>query len=574
NNGTLSLDPAYGEAASLATVNSFGSGFTADATTGNIAIGQNSAFGYGVSSAAQLTSALADAGISGFSKNGIANAIYLARGIAVSNGHGIAMTNDGIAAPVANTVDLGSNSAVVVAENLVKNKTAAITLANGGAGSVKAQGSNKVILGAGNLTKKDAKGYQVFANTAGSSDLVAGAENVTVSLNSGFYNDTTLNADGTIGEITVDRVGLNYKLARASAPIKQLIGDVADVCGRGEGLGSDFIYQQALISAGADVEAAARLATYGGAYQAAQSVQDAGSNAALARLGLGADNSSTVKGDNVSLWTSLTYKTKDSDSFEAEGVDYGADVDLAGIVVGADFTTDKGARLGAFFNLGSGSADGKGVGSSIDNDFDYYGLGFYAGTKLVDNFELLGDFSFSQISNELKQNVATYGALEGDADMTAISAGILAKYTFNAKVLDVSPYIGVRYSRYDLDSYNVKSYLGTIATTDSKVQNVLSIPVGVGISKTFSNGDWTIKPAADVKLTFNSGDKDVDSVTYFTGAPHGSNLSTEVLDDITYGVSAKVDAQYGATTLGIGINYVGSDNTSEFGLGANARYTF
>lgn len=198
NDGTLSIDPDYSQPASMVAVNSFAAALpSASVTSGSIGIGQNSAFGFGVSSVAELSSALEKAGITSFSKDGIANAMYLAREMIVKDTHGIAMTNEGAATPVAGTVDLGKNSAIVIADNLVKNEKTAITVYAGTAGAVKAQGNNKIILGSGKLTKKEASGYQIFNSTTGTKDLVDGAENVTVSLNSDFYNDTTLNADGT-----------------------------------------------------------------------------------------------------------------------------------------------------------------------------------------------------------------------------------------------------------------------------------------------------------------------------------------------------------------------------------------
>ena len=56
------------------------------------------------------------------------------------------------------------------------------------------------------------------------------------------------------------------------------------------------------------------------------------------------------------------YKSVDSDGFNAEGVSYGSDVDLAGVAFGTD-TVKSNMRFGAVFNIGSGDAEGKGQGN-------------------------------------------------------------------------------------------------------------------------------------------------------------------------------------------------------------------
>ena len=98
------------------------------------------------------------------------------------------------------------------------------------------------------------------------------------------------------------------------------------------------------------------------------------------------------------------YKNVDSDGFNAEGVSYGSDVDLAGVAFGTD-TVNGNMRFGAVFNIGSGDADGKGQGNGLKDEFDYYGFGIYSAMGFG-NFALVGDASMTVISTMLRALVS------------------------------------------------------------------------------------------------------------------------------------------------------------------------
>ena len=264
----------------------------------------------------------------------------------------------------------------------------------------------------------------------------------------------------------------------------------------------------------------------------------------------------------------------DSDDFGAQGVDYGADIDLAGVALGADFTTDSGVRVGGYFNVGSGDADGQGVGSDVSNDFDYLGLGIYAGMTFG-NLSVIADAGFTQVSSDLEQNTVTADKLTADTDTDVVSVGLKGEYKLSTAFVDVVPHLGVRYTRLDMDSYDVTGADGVYASTSSDSMSVFSIPFGVSVSTDIAAGNWTVKPVFDVTLTANTGDDELDSDTTFTGAGMTSALSTEVLDSFTYGGTVGVQAKYGESlSLGVGLNYTGSDNTDAFGVTGDIRYMF
>ena len=321
---------------------------------------------------------------------------------------------------------------------------------------------------------------------------------------------------------------------------------------------------------GVKADAAAHAATYAGAQQAAVASVTTMADAMFGRVGAvgveAASIAATGSQANGGVWLTPMYKSVDADGFNAQGASYGSEVDLAGVAFGTD-TVNGNMRFGAVFNIGSGDADGKGNGNGLKDEFDYYGFGIYSAMGFG-NFALVGDASLTVISHDVKGF-----DLHGKADTKAVTMGLTGQYTFATPVVDVTPHLGARFVRLDTESYDLNSAKGTIATTDFDVQNVFSVPVGVTLSKAFVAGGWSLAPNADLTVTFNSGDTEAKSTTTFTGA-RAIDLNSEVLDEVTYGVTLGLGAQYGAFGTSFGINYTGSENTDAFGVNAQCRYMF
>ena len=251
-----------------------------------------------------------------------------------------------------------------------------------------------------------------------------------------------------------------------------------------------------------------------------------------------------------------------------QGANYGADLDLTSLIIGADYGIAEGSKVGGYATFGTGDVDGKGAGHNVKNDVDTYGFGIYGSTKLASGVSILSDVGYTVAQNEFK------GIVNADADMKVFTAGANVKYTFNTQVADISPFVGARYTSFNLESYAVKSAKGIVAYTDADTAHIFSIPVGFDLSKQIAAGEWNVKPAFTAKVTFNTGDKTVSSSTQFTGVKNTLNLDAEVMDDVTYSVGASVSAAKGAATFGAGLSYTGSSETNELSAQIGARYTF
>lgn len=581
--GGIFIDPDFGQQASgigsMHLDNVTNPGY--ETTTQDIVVGKNAFNAIGVSSVDQARSVLSSLGLTdangSFKQNGVENAIYT-DALVKLNGTKLEINSgntSGTSTASAGQILLADKSAVVIGKNAaaksVQTGNAVLTADNAGFGVVLANPTAKAkVIFAGNPTKQDIKGVKVFGN-AGTGNQVFADEDTAAKVSvqiSPLYNEAKLTADGGITDITVNRGYINTALYNASLPVKNMVAEVADTALTGDGVGSDFIMENALVDGGANIESAARLATFGGAYQAAAAAVNTGIDAAQARLGLGIDNSAEVKGEDVSVWANAVYKNTESDSFEAQGATYGADLDLTSLVIGADYGIAEGSKIGAYASFGTGDVDGKGAGHNVKNDVDTYGFGIYGSTKLASGVSILSDVGYTVAQNEFK------GIVSADADMKVFTAGANVKYTFNTQVADITPFVGARYTSFNLESYAVKSAKGIVANTDADTAHIFSIPVGFDLSKQIAAGEWNVKPALTAKVTFNTGDKTVSSSTQFTGVKNALNLDAEVMDDVTYSVGASVSATKGAATFGAGLSYTGSSETNELSAQVGARYTF
>ena len=318
-----------------------------------------------------------------------------------------------------------------------------------------------------------------------------------------------------------------------------------------------------------DAETNARLAVFGGAPQAAIEAGASTYEAISARMGVGVSGvSAAANGQGGAIWVTPVYKSAESDGFAADNKSYGADVKLYGLALGADIEVAPNFKVGGMFNVGSGDADGQGLGANVSNDFDYYGLGLYAGYSM-DAFSLVADVTYTAVDNDIEGNT-DLGKVNASIDSTNLSVGVTGQYKLSLAGMDVTPHAGLRYSMIDMDDYST-----AYSQNDSDSLNIFSVPVGVTIAKEYVTDTWTVKPSFDLTLTGNFGDDEVDATAKWNGF---SNLSTtvksEIMDNFTYGAAVGVSATSGNFGLGLGVNYTGSSNTDEFGVNANARYMF
>ena len=574
---SLFVDPEYGGPASLLAVQNItydASKMDVQTVSGKAYIGKNAAMGIGFTDA-EFGDLMADylTVNGGFNENGdVKNALALNAPITIADNNGIVINPEADRAALdtafkGNQVTMEGKSALILTDKAFgeKKDKAAITFDSTSSGSIAVTGTDSKVVLVGDFDGTDQALKLAVYNT---NKIATVSQDLKIEYAGGLLLGEK-NTDGTYKLVfQQDKAGAIYDgISRpvADAIVGKLQGQFKDKNAAGYGLLSNLIATQNYKA----VDAAAHAATYAGAQQAAVAAVTTMADAMFGRVGAvgveAASISATGSQANGGVWLTPMYKSVDSDGFNAEGASYGADVDLSGVAFGTD-TVNGNMRFGAVFNIGSGDAEGKGNGNGLKDEFDYYGFGIYSAMGFG-NFALVGDASMTVISHEVEGL-----GLRGKADTTAVTMGVTGQYTMATPVVDVTPHLGARFIRLNTDSYDLISANGVEGTTDFDVQNVFSVPLGVTLSKGFVTGGWTLAPSADLTIAFNTGDTEAKSNTFIAGKNIG--LNTEVLDEVTYGVTLGLGAQYGAFGTSFGINYTGSENTDAFGVNAQARYMF
>ena len=596
---TLKIDPAYDQPYASAIAMDL-SGTAGDTLDGHVEVGHNALFAVGFDTKAEV-----DAVLGTLVKNGsfadpapsepapgpgtrssvtapdtgaviTPNAVVLNKGIKFGANGGIYVGTEAGKTAANNTLEVDAGSALVITDKVFtvdpatgKKTGVAITADSVTSGTATIdQGAKLVLVGAFNGADNE---LDILSGFSGGT---APMEKFDVSIGGSDLLEATWTTAGKLDvNLTQDKAKLASAFAGASTPVKQLMLDMlaGDKFAYSTAEGYQLINQLAMANNGVAADAAAHAATYAGAQQAAVASVTTMADAMFGRVGAvgveAASIAATGSQANGGVWLTPMYKSVDSEGFNAEGASYGSDVDLSGVAFGAD-TVNGNMRFGAVFNIGSGDAEGKGNGNGLKDEFDYYGFGIYSAMGFG-NFALVGDASMTVISHDVEGH-----GLKGKADTTAVTMGVTGQYTVATPAVDVTPHLGARFIRLNTDSYDLTSANGVVGTTDFDVQNVFSVPLGVTLSKAFVAGGWTLAPSADLTIAFNTGDTDAKSTTRFTGINKNLDLTAEVLDEVQYGLTVGLGAQYGAFGTSFGINYTGSENTDAFGVNAQCRYMF
>ena len=575
--GSIFVDPPYGKKASALIINNLTDG----QIKGELGVGQNAIAAIGFADEASAMAVVADYLDANGSFNpgsSVKNALVLNKPITVAEGANIILDPAAKTDSSVGAVAVAKGAGLIITDAALTdasgNKTqAAITVA--GNNKTVAIDENTPVLLAGKFTAAD-KNLKLFSGSGLTLENEVKGQSVNGMLN------FTVGTNGQVAEIKLDADKLQSQMAKTSRPVRDLVGKILGKDSANyvtSGLGYDYLHEMATTSVtGAEIDAVAHAATFAGAQVAAVAAVGTMAEAIGGRVGSMGVEAATIAATgsqaNGGVWLTPAYKNVDADGFDAQGASYGADVDLTGVTFGAD-TVNGNMRFGAAFNIGSGDADGKGQGNGLKDEFDYYGVGIYSVIGFG-SLAVVGDASFNVISHEVKgaSGSKDFGDVSAKADTTAVTLGVTGQYTIATEFADITPHAGMRFTRLDTESYEMKTAKGSIGKTDFDVQNVFSIPVGVGVSKAFNMGDWTLAPNADLTLTFNTGDTDVNSSVRFDGVKVNTVLDTEVLDKVTYGLNLGLGAQNGNFGTSVSINYTGSSNTDSLGINANARFKF
>ncbi len=284
----------------------------------------------------------------------------------------------------------------------------------------------------------------------------------------------------------------------------------------------------------------------------------------------------------LGVWFNPIYQNSRVRDMESGSSKAGYNANIGGASLGFDYTSaynDKtDIRVGVQVHGGGGNSHSVDTISYASNDSDFIGGGIYAGVRREMGSGALyvaADLSYTATDNETEAHT-NVGGIEADVDSNTFMAGLSAQYDINVNSFIVSPGIGVKYIHLNTDDYHSKVFGEAFFDTKIESQDVLSIPVSIGIAKNFIlNNGWNISPSARLGVTFNAGDLDSDSISYLVGTnANPLSLSTTVLDDVVG--NGTVGIQFGKNKISFGLDYSldVSEHVTNHTVGAMVRYSF
>ena len=339
------------------------------------------------------------------------------------------------------------------------------------------------------------------------------------------------------------------------------------------------------------IDQVARMANFGGAVQGVQLVSASSVDAMNLRLGFGKGaNMELTSGiarasslERNSLWLNPIYRNYKAKDYDAQGREYGSDIELYGAILGLDHYEDgnsrllagtglEGLRFGAMFSVGAGDAQGKNAGQGISNDMSFYSLGVFAGLDLGRNVKLVANLSYAEVNNDLSAwaGVADWNMMTSSTDSSNWNVGVGAQVTLQAlkSQVEITPHLSLRYHRVALDDYEVAIDGTKVAENSMQDMNMWSVPLGVSFARDFITDQWQLRPAFDLTISANFGDTDMYSRTRF--------YCTQVIDNFTYSVTTGIALKHnsGKFSAVLNVGYNGSLHAEDYMINGQLNYLF
>ena len=279
------------------------------------------------------------------------------------------------------------------------------------------------------------------------------------------------------------------------------------------------------------------------------------------------------------VWGSIWYGHSDVDGMTVAGdkgvFEQDSTTKSYGATIGGDFTR-RGFTTGLAVQLGKYDIDGA---NGSDADGKFIGVGLYGGFKRG-AWEFTGDLGYNWFDTDVTANLSG-GAFSADGVKGHVAtAGVRANWRLPARgSVQVTPFLGLRFSRYDQDAYDMKgSFIEQkIRSEDSSVDQ-WTLPLGVRFDWNLKNrGDWELKPSLEIAYVRAFGDTDIDSRLRFLGS--GSTLpamdfTSAVTDENSFRTALQLEGKRRNMTLGLNLSGQFSSNQKDLGVGATVRWDF
>ena len=273
------------------------------------------------------------------------------------------------------------------------------------------------------------------------------------------------------------------------------------------------------------------------------------------------------------LWAEMSYGSTDVSGVKIGNTDTGYNGRYEGVSVGSNFKTwENGALGGAFHYVSGENKSDEGV-SRTKNEYEYFGLSLYNNLR-VGNINIIGDLGYSRGDNEIKQ-YTKIERLKADIDTELMTAGIKGEYLIQQDNFNIVPYVGLRYVRLNVDSFDTKNDTGKLFHTEKEDADLFLVPVGVNIStQVINQSGWTVKPKLDLAYIGALGDKKSETKVGLAEYSAIDEIKVNMADSSAYSGSLGVEFKKDNKAFEVGYSLYSSKHETENRGTMSFKYNF
>ncbi len=282
------------------------------------------------------------------------------------------------------------------------------------------------------------------------------------------------------------------------------------------------------------------------------------------------------------LWADILgthLKTKSLDG--AGNMTGGYKASAGGLVLGADhqFEAMPSVRTGLASSFQKGKADSLGDYIDTKNKFSQWMLHGYVAKDFGNELNWISSINVGQNISKASQGLPSWsGFSKAEARIKNTVANVATKLEKNIQVTDnfqVVPHVGARWLRTHTQGYTTSLNGQKAFSYGQTSTNLLQLPVGVGLQGEVSFGRWTVRPQADLTLTYSIGN--LKNSTKVSGVSIGEmdSMSNEFAGRFSSKLQAGLQVERGNVTGGLQLGLTkGSAGKLDTGFKLEGRYRF
>ena len=252
-----------------------------------------------------------------------------------------------------------------------------------------------------------------------------------------------------------------------------------------------------------------------------------------------------------------------------------------GLILGVDhqFEAMPSVRAGFAGSFQKGKADSLGDYIDTKNKFSQWMLHGYVAKDFGNDLNWISSINVGQNISKASQGLPSWsGFSKADARIKNTVANVATKLEKNLKLTDnfqVIPHVGARWLRTHTQGYTTKLNGQKAFSYGQTSTNLLQLPVGVGVQGEAYFGSWTVRPQADLTLTYNIGN--LKNTTKVSGVSIGEmdSITNEFAGRFASKVQAGFQVERGNATAGLQFGLTkGSAGKLDTGIKLEGRYRF